>query len=100
MTDLVIAVGMWVGPYLLIGRFTALQWKQGVRGVVYITVAGLLSLFFGHWSLLYIVGHPLVGLLVHVAWCRAHDFHWLRFDPEAYQRSEKEWLDRMRRRYS
>ena len=100
VTDLAIAAGMWLGPYLLIGRFTWLQWKQGVRAALYFTLAGLLSFFFGHWSLLFILGHPLVGLLIHVAWCRAHGFDWLRFDPEAYQRSEKEWFDRMGRRES
>ena len=96
--DLLIAAVIWGSMYMWIGRFTLLQWKQGVRGVVFLAVSALLSYFVGHWSLVFIIGHPLLGLLIHVLWCRSHGLHWVRFDPEAYRASEREWLDKLERR--
>jgi hypothetical protein len=85
--DLVIALSLWVAGFAIFGRFIAPRWKIPGKLAFYLIVAALLSWLAGHWSLIWIVGHPLLGIAAHIAWCRRHGIHWLTCQPrEVYLR--------------
>ena len=73
--DLSIALGLWVVGYGLFGRFVTPQWKIVGKLLFYIGVAAGLSYYLGHWSLIWIIGHPAIGIGGHIWWCRRHGIH-------------------------
>ncbi|HAA76423.1 TPA: hypothetical protein DCE37_15015 [Candidatus Latescibacteria bacterium] len=51
-----------------------------------------LSYAFGHYSLVFIVLHPVSGLACHIAACRKHGIDWLTCEPrELYQAFHDAW---------
>ena len=73
--DLAIAFVLWLFGFTLFGRFVVPRWKIGGKFAFYLGVAAMLSYLIGHWSLVWIVGHPLVGIGGHVWWCSKHGIH-------------------------
>lgn len=81
MIDMAVAVVLQVGLCLLFGRFVAPRWKILGKLVFFFAIAITLSLWVGHWSLLWIIGHPALGVGGHVYWCRKHGIDWLTCEP-------------------
>ena len=63
--DLGVAIVVWSIGFAVFGRFIAPRWKVLGKLVFYLSVSTLLSWWIQHWSLLWIVGHPLLGLAGH-----------------------------------
>lgn len=79
--DLAIALLLWLAGFAIFGRFIAPRWKIPGKLAFYLGVAALLSWLAGHWSLIWIVGHPLLGIAAHIVWCRRHGIHWFTCQP-------------------
>ncbi len=79
--DLAIAVVLWSVGFTLFGRFIAPRWKVGGKLVFYLAVSTVLTWWVGHWSLIWIVGHPLLGVAGHVWWCRRNGINWITCEP-------------------
>ena len=79
--DLVLAVAIWLAGFAVFGRFIAPRWKIWGKLIFYLGVAALLSAWLGHWSLIWIVGHQLLGIGGHMWWCRQHGISWLTCTP-------------------
>ncbi len=79
--DLAVAVAIWPAGFAVFGRFIAPRWKVFGKLVFYLAVAALLSAWLGHWSLIWIVGHQLLGVAGHIWWCRRNEINWLNCTP-------------------
>ncbi len=87
------AVSAVTAPLTL--RLVFPPWKRFGKVVVYLSLATVLAFFFGWWSLLFILGHPALGLALHIAWCRRDGLDWQRLDAEEYRKSQEDWVRRM-----
>jgi hypothetical protein len=89
--DLVIAMLFWMAGFAVFGRFIVPRWKVGGKLVFYLVVAVLLSRWVGHWSLVWILGHPLLGIWGHWLWCRRHGISWLTCQPRDRYLALRPW---------
>ena len=81
-----LATLFWIVQYLHNGRFVRPRWKIPGKFIFYITVSFLLIGWIGHLSLLFIIGHPMIGFIFHLKICRENNIDWLACEPrEAYQ---------------
>lgn len=74
------------------------RWKRYGKLLFSVVVSVLLAAMVGWWSLIFILGHPLMGLVGHLWWCRSHGFDWKSVDPEQYRASQEAWVARMNAR--
>lgn len=88
---LALALLLWAAGFLLFGRFIVPRWKVVGKLAFYLTVAAVLSATVGDWALLWIVGHPLLGIAGHVWWCRRHGIHWLTCRPRDRYLALRPW---------
>ena len=89
---LLIAACIWFVGYFHNGRFVRPKWKIPGKFIFYMGVSFALVHWFGHWGLLFIVGHPLIGLIFHVNVCRKNDINWVTCEPrEKYLELEEKW---------
>ena len=89
--DLTIALTLWFAGFLIFGRFIAPRWKVGGKLAFYLAVSAALSFYFGHWSLLWIIGHPLLGIGGHIWWCNKHQISWLTCQPREKYLQLRPW---------
>lgn len=89
--DLAVAVVLQTALFLIFGRFIAPRWKVGGKLVFHFVIAIALSAWVGHWSLIWIMGHPFLGVVGHIAWCRAHGINWLTCQPREKYLSLRPW---------
>jgi hypothetical protein len=76
------AIAMLLGV-LLFGRFEQAGsiFKRVMRAGILIGGTGLLSYFFGHWSLLLPLGMAMAGASFHFWWCWRNNIHPLTAEP-------------------
>ncbi|MQA89693.1 MAG: hypothetical protein GEU90_05595 [Gemmatimonas sp.] len=67
--------------FLLFGRYVAARWKAVGTIGFYFLITWILADSLGWWSLIWIVGHPVLSALAHVIWCRNHGIDWLTCEP-------------------
>lgn len=79
--DLGLALALWLAGFAVFGRFVAPRWKVAGKLIFFLAVSGAFSAWVGHWSLIFIIGHPALGVGGHIWWCRRHDIDWLRCQP-------------------
>ncbi len=70
-------------------------WKRYGKLAFSVIAASLLSFAVGWWALVFVVGHPLIGFVGHIWWCRKHGFNWMSVNPEAYRASQQAWAERL-----
>ncbi len=92
--DLGIALVLWCAGFVLFGRFIVPRWKVAGKLLFYLALAVLLSYQFDHWSLLWIIGHPLLGIGGHIWWCQRHGINWLSCRPRAKYLQLRPWASR------
>lgn len=92
--DLTVAVLAWLIGYALFGRFIAPRWKVIGKLTFFLVVALVLSVVVGHWSLVWIVGHPLLGIVGHAWWCRHNGIDWLTCQPRHKYLALRPWASR------
>jgi len=67
--DLSVALILWLGSFTIFGKFIVPRWK--LAGIFFFMATSFLfSYIVSHWSLLWIIGHPLVGIGGHMWWCK------------------------------
>jgi len=90
--DLSLTALLWSLGALHTGRFIRPRWKLPGKAVFYLTVSALLSYYAGHISLIFVIGHPTVGLLFHIRACRQNDIDWFTCEPsDRYQALHDAW---------
>lgn len=88
---LLLAAALWTAGFLLFGRFIAPRWKVVGKLAFYLGVSTLLSDTVGAWALIWIVGHPLLGIAGHVWWCHRHGIDWLTCRPRDRYLALRPW---------
>ena len=86
-----LALALWITGFIFFGRFIVPRWKVAGKLVFYIGVSILLSALFGHWSLIWIIGHPLLGIAGHAWWCRKNGINWLTCQPREKYLGLRPW---------
>lgn len=89
---LIIAIIIWGIGYLHTGRFVRPKWKIPGKFLFYIGVSLGLAYWLGHYSLIFIIGHQLIGLAFHWITCKRHDINWITCEPrERYLALQEQW---------
>lgn len=87
-----LAVVLWTAGYFHTGRFVRPKWKIPGKFLFYVGVSLGLTLWVGHYSLIFIIGHQLLGFIFHVRICKKHDINWLTCEPvEQYLALQEKW---------
>ena len=68
--DLALATGLWATGFFLFGRFIAPRWKVIGKLLFYLLVTALLSWTVGSYAVIWVIGHPLLGVGGQIWWCR------------------------------
>lgn len=78
-----LSVGVWFLSYRYFGgRFIRPQWKKVGKLFAYLIIASILILSIGHYSLIFIIGHQLLGGVGHFMICKKHGIDWKTCQPE------------------
>ncbi len=93
---LILAVIIWVVSYRLFGgRFIRPQWKKAGKFIAYLIASFILLVLFGHYALIFIIGHQALGGLGHYMICKKHDINFWTCQPEErYLEVTKKWAGR------
>ena len=91
VAHLALAVIIWIAGFLLFGRFIAPHWKVVGKLLVYLVVTAILSRTVGHFALIWIIGHPALGIAGHIWWCRKHGIDWLTCEPREKYLALRPW---------
>lgn len=91
MIYLSVAIMIWTAGFLVFGRFIAPRWKVGGKLTIYLFISALLVKAFGAYSLLWIVGHQLLGVGGHIWWCRKNGIDWLTCRPRDKYLALRPW---------
>lgn len=83
---------LWIAGYFHTGRLVRPKWKIPGKYVFYVGVSVALAWWLGPWCLLFIVLHPLIGLLFHIRVCQKHGIDWRTVQPrEKYMELQEKW---------
>lgn len=87
----------WPHRELFPKRFRLLILAKGVlRGATHIALAVLFSTISLPLGWAYVIGHTMLGLTLHVIWCRKHNIDPLRVQPrERYVAASAAWFERL-----
>lgn len=88
----ILSIIIWCIGYFHNGKFVRPKWKIPGKFIFYITISFLLIYWFNHYSLIFIIGHPLLGLIFHLKVCKTHDINWKTCEPtEKYIALQEKW---------
>lgn len=83
---------IWITGYFHTGKYVRPRWKIPGKFVFYMTVSVLLIFYTGYFSLIFIIGHPLIGLIFHIRACRKHKINWVNCQPvDRYIELQEKW---------
>jgi uncharacterized membrane protein len=91
LVHLALASIIWIAGFLLFGRFIAPRWKVVGKLLVYLLVTAMLSRTVGHFALIWIIAHPVLGIAGHIWWCRKHGINWLTCEPREKYLALRPW---------
>jgi len=97
MSDLVylylaILIILWLLGYFHTGKFVRPKWKIPGKFVFYVGVSTVLAHFLGHFGLIFIVGHPAIGLIFHTKVCKENNINLLTCEPrQKYLELQEKW---------
>ncbi|MBX2974551.1 MAG: hypothetical protein KF721_00365 [Ignavibacteriaceae bacterium] len=79
----ILSVGVWFLSYHYFGgRFIRPQWKKVGKLFAYLIISSILILSIAHYSLIFIIGHQLLGGVGHFMICKKHGIDWKTCQPE------------------
>lgn len=88
----ILAVMIWFIGFFHNGKFVRPKWKIPGKFIFYVGVSFLLTHWFNHYALFFIVGHPLIGFMFHLKICKKHDINWISCEPkEKYLALQEKW---------
>ena len=88
----ILAVVIWMFGFVHTGKYVRPRWKLIGKFVFYVAVSVILIMWLKHFSLIFIIGHPLLGLIFHIRVCGKHDINWLTCQPiEKYKALHEKW---------
>lgn len=89
---LIISILIWILGYIHNGKFVRPKWKILGKFMFYIGISSLLVYWFGHWGILFIIGHPIIGLIFHTKVCKENNINWLTCEPKTkYIELQEKW---------
>jgi hypothetical protein len=89
---LVLALVIWILGYFHTGRLVRPRWKIPGKFIFYLGVSAALVFWLEHFSLMFIIGHPTVGLIFHTSVCKKHGINWWTCEPvEKYLSLQDKW---------
>lgn len=89
---LLIALIIWFAGYFHTGKYVRPKWKITGKFIFYIVVSVLLIYWIDHYSLFFIVGHQLIGLIFHLIVCKKHNINWINCEPkDKYIALQEKW---------
>ena len=89
---LFIAITIWVAGYFHNGRFIRPKWKIPGKFIFYVGVSFALVYWLGHWGLIFILGHPIIGLIFHIKVCKENNIDCVTCEPrEKYIELQEKW---------
>lgn len=92
LTYMILALVIWIAGFLHSGRFVRPKWKIPGKLFFYLGLSYAMVHWFGHWALLFIIGHPLIGLIFHIMVCKKSQINWLTCEPrEKYIQLQEKW---------
>lgn len=77
-----LALTLWVIGYFHTGKYVRPKWKIPGKLLFYMSVSAILIYYFHLYSLFFIIGHPLLGLIFHISVCRKHGIDWVNCEPK------------------
>ena len=89
---LILSILIWLLGYFHTGKFVRPRWKIPGKFIFYVGVSFALVYWLRHWGLIFIIGHPLIGLIFHLKVCKDNDINWLSCEPkEKYIALQEKW---------
>jgi len=89
---ILLAMTIWLSGYFHTGKFVRPKWKIVGKFIFYVAISSLLSYWFSYFSLVFIIGHPLIGLIFHIRVCQKHQINWKNCQPqEKYLALQEKW---------
>ena len=89
---LLVAALLWFLGYFHSGRFVRPKWKIRGKFIFYMGISFALVHWFGYWGLLFIIGHPLIGLWFHFKVCKENNIDWITCEPRhKYLELQEKW---------
>src|SRR5690606_42116327 len=89
---LAIATAIWFAGYFHSGRFVRPKWKIPGKFIFYVGVSFALVQWIAHWGLVFIVGHPTIGLYFHIKVCNENNIDWITCVPrDKYLELQEKW---------
>lgn len=89
---MLVATIIWFIGFFHTGKFVRPRWKIPFKYLFYVFITLLLSNYFGHYAIIFVVLHPLIGLLFHISKCKQHQINWVNCQPtEKYIALQKKW---------
>jgi len=87
------AFGLWLTAHLVWPR-----WKVVGKTMFYLSLSTALSWYWPRWALIFIIGHPLLGLGIHIWLCHSWGLSWWNVDAEKYNQAQKDWVKSLENR--
>ena len=79
----VLAIAIWFLSYRYFGgRFIRPKWKKAGKLIAYLLISAVLLLSIGHYALIFIFGHQLLGGIGHIVICNKNGIDWRTCQPE------------------
>jgi hypothetical protein len=89
---ILLAILIWTAGYFHSVKYVLPRWKRTGKFIAYIGISITLLYYFNHYALIFIIGHPLLGIILHIIVCKKHDIDWLTCQPEEkYIALQEEW---------
>ncbi|WP_347926140.1 hypothetical protein [Pontimicrobium sp. SW4] len=89
---IVLSVTIWFIGFFHIGKYVKPIWKRYSKFVFYFGMSILLIFWVKHYSLIFIVGHQVLGLVFHIKACKKHDIDWKTCEPkDKYLELHEQW---------
>ena len=77
------AVILWFLSYHFFGgRFIRPKWKKAGKLIAYLIISGVMLVVIGHYALIFIVGHQMLGGVGHFIICKKNGIDWRTCQPE------------------